>query len=120
MQTLVQNGKTIHYQNTSGELIPSGTLVVIGTGGQVGVAQTDIGPNATAALTVVGVHRLAKNPDEAFAQGDTLYYDEGTKALTKVPSTIPVGAAWADAVTVDPLGVVKINAANVVVVGGGD
>lgn len=81
MTNYVQAGEIMEYAN-GGTAISSGDTVVIGN--RVGVAITDIAATTgTGSVALTGVYSMAKDPDEAFSQGDLLFYDSSDDTYTK-------------------------------------
>lgn len=122
--TYLQRGEALDYKNSTTEVIPHGTIVVIGT--RIGVTGCDIPPGQLGTIHVCGVFRIKKTDTDAIAIGQTVYYD-GT-GITGQPSTasvqnggedegdaatadtaIEVGYAAADAAAGDETVLVKLN-----------
>lgn len=76
--------KTGHqHTHTAGSAISSGDVVgPFGTANRFGVAKTDIANGADGALDVSGVHTLAANSTDVWADGDILYWDVADTNLT--------------------------------------
>jgi predicted RecA/RadA family phage recombinase len=115
MQNKVRDGLTLDYLNVTENRIKSGSLVPVKN--IVGIATTNIDPNATAALTVTGVYRLEKLA-EGIAQGDLVFVDAATGKITKAVSSeidetnvahVPAGVAWTNAAASDVYVCVGIN-----------
>jgi predicted RecA/RadA family phage recombinase len=81
MTNFVQAGEIMEYNN-SGSAIESGDVVVIGN--RVGIAIVDIAATSgVGSVLMEGVFSLSKDPDEAFSQGDDLFYDSSDDTFTK-------------------------------------
>lgn len=76
----IQDGKTIQYTNTTGEIINSNTAILIGK--RIGVAVSNIPNGETGILEVEGVFLLPKLSTDNISQGDILYWDNTNKRLT--------------------------------------
>lgn len=108
MNTYRSNGKTIAYANASGDDIASGDLVCVGD--MVGVAVADIADGADGVLSVDGEHEVAATSGEAWSQGDQVYGDPDTAALTAVASgNVSAGKAAADKASADTVATVLLN-----------
>ena len=87
--------------HTPAGAILSDAIVVIGN--RIGIANADIAASAKGAVVVEGVFELAKETDNAFADGDSLFWDDSadvlTIARTDVYAGVAVGAATAAATT---------------------
>ncbi len=115
MQNKVQNGKTITYAPSGGN-VSTGQFLLIGA--LAAVALTDIADGETGACQTEGVFELPKATG-AINQGAQLYWDAdgdpvggvaGSGALTTTPTdNTPVGKAWADAASGDAKVKIKIN-----------
>lgn len=91
----VAEGKVITYAN-SGSAISANAVVVVGQ--RVGIATVDIAASTgTGAVALTGVWTVAKTTSLTITQGDLLYWDTGTSKVTKNPTDIPMGYAWASA-----------------------
>lgn len=84
--TYLQRGEALDYKNSTTEVIPHGTIVVIGT--RIGVTGCDIPPGQLGTIHVCGVFRIKKTDTDAITIGQTVYYD-GT-GITGQPSTASV------------------------------
>jgi predicted RecA/RadA family phage recombinase len=85
-----QDGEIINFAN-SGSAISSGDPVIIGN--RVGIAMVDIAATSgTGAVKMTGVFSsMGKDGDEAFSQGDALFYDSSDSTFTKTAT----GNKWA-------------------------
>jgi predicted RecA/RadA family phage recombinase len=84
-----QEGQIMEYAN-AGSAISSGDFVVIGN--RVGCAITDIAATTgTGSVQLEGVFSGSKDGDEAFAQGDALFFDASDSTFTKTAT----GNTWA-------------------------
>ncbi len=93
MTNLVQPGATMEYEN-AGSAISSGDIVPLGD--RVGIAMVDI-PATTGqgSLSLEGVYSAPKDGDEAFSQGDALFYDSADGTMTKTAAgNTPAGIAF--------------------------
>jgi len=110
MKTERSGGRTLTYPNT-GSAISSGD--VIDLVGLYGIAETDIAATTgVGAVSITGEHELAATTAEAWAQGDHLYWNAGTKKLSAVVGAgkhIGV-AARKKVVTTETTGNVLLNA----------
>lgn len=89
MNNYEQPGEIMQYSN-AGSAITSGSAVVIGN--RIGVAITAIAATSgVGSVQMNGVFELAKDGDEAFSQGDALFYDSSDSTLTKTAT----GNKWA-------------------------
>lgn len=104
-----QPGESIEYTN-SGSAISSGDPVVIGN--RVGFAVADIA--ATTGVGTVklgGVYLADKDGDEAFTQGDALFYDSSDSTFTKTATGNKwAGYAFADAIEASTSCYIKLEA----------
>jgi predicted RecA/RadA family phage recombinase len=102
MTNLVQPGATMEYNN-SGAAISSGDIVPLVD--RCGIAVVDIAATSgEGSLSLEGVYSAPKDADEAFEQGDALFYDASDSTLTKTaagntPFGIAFEAAASDATT---------------------
>lgn len=98
-------GEALDFKNSTAELIPADTIIVIGA--IIGVTGSDISPGQTGALHVTGVFKIKKTGTAAIQQGQTVYFD-GT-GITDVKSTnTEVGYAAAPAEAADAFIQVKL------------
>lgn len=88
--TFVQRGENIDF--TAAADIAYGAVVPLVT--RVGVALENITNGTTGSVAVTGVFEAAAVTGTAFAVGDTLYWDNTAKKLTKT-STDNTPAGWA-------------------------
>ncbi len=89
MKNFIQNGNVMEYNN-SGSAISSGDPVVIGN--RVGCAMVDIAATTgSGSVQMVGVFTFAKDGDEAFSQGDQLFFDSSDSTFTRTAA----GNVWA-------------------------
>jgi predicted RecA/RadA family phage recombinase len=93
MTNYIQPGDVMQYAN-AGSAISSGDIVVVGD--QCGIAVTDIAATSgVGSLAMSGVYQCPKDGDEAFSQGDYLYYDSADGTLTKTATgNTPFGIAF--------------------------
>lgn len=96
MNNFKQPGKSVEYVN-AGSAIASGAVVPLVD--SVGIALTDIAATTgKGTVQLEGVFECAKDADEAFAIGDSLYYDSSDATMTKTAAgNIPAGKAHAAA-----------------------
>ncbi|WP_313571408.1 DUF2190 family protein [Comamonas terrigena] len=76
----VQPGKVLDYVNTTGAVIPSGSVVVAGA--LLGVALTDIPVGSEGSVAVDGVFAVPKVTGTAIGQGVAVVFKAATKAFT--------------------------------------
>ncbi|WP_280190351.1 DUF2190 family protein [Delftia sp. PS-11] len=76
----VQPGKVLDYVNTTGELIKSGSVVVVGA--LLGVALVDIVPGHVGSVAIDGVFALPKVAGTAVGQGVAVVFKANSKAFT--------------------------------------
>lgn len=100
-----QRGETLDYTNKTSSIIAANTVVALK--GRVGIAGTDIAPNAQGDLHVTGVFEFDKTGSEAIAMGQNVYFD-GTGITDEEGSNTPAGYAAADAEAGDAKVLVKI------------
>jgi predicted RecA/RadA family phage recombinase len=93
MTNYKQPGKVMEYVN-AGSAISSGAIVPVGD--QCGIAIADIAATTgRGSLSLEGVYECPKDGDEAFAQGDALYYDAADGTVTKTAAgNTPFGIAF--------------------------
>lgn len=96
MRNKIQDGHVMEYQN-AGSAISSGDVVIIGD--RCGVALTDIAATTgKGSVELTGVYQFDKDGDEAFDQGDFLYWDASDSTITKTAAgNTPIGIAFDDA-----------------------
>ena len=100
-----QRGETLYY--TSGEDVPPGGLVSLGT--RTGVAAAGIAAGETGAVQVEGVFKLAKAEGEAIPLGAAVFYDAAADAVTATAEkNIPAGYAVQAAAENDAAVLVKL------------
>jgi len=92
MDNYVQPGHSIEYSN-SGSAITSGSVVTLLD--RCGIALTDIAATTgVGTVNLSGVYTLAKDNDEAIAQGEMLYFDSSDSTVTKTAAgNTPIGVA---------------------------
>ncbi len=97
MAEYLQKGESLDYTNTTDELIPHGTVVVIGE--RIGVTGCPIPPGGTGSLHVTGVFEIDKTGTTQIKMGQTVYFDgEGiTDAESDGASSAYVKAGYAAA-----------------------
>ncbi len=111
-RTFKQPGLVLTYENGTGSAISAGDVVV--TGDTVGVANVDIANGDSGALSIEGVHEVAKVSGTAWVQGDSLDWDASESAFTKDIATPAAGdvencaIAAAAAASADTTGEVKL------------
>lgn len=88
--TYLQRGEALDYKNSTTELIPHGTIVVIGT--RIGVTGCDIPPGQLGTIHVCGVFKIKKTDTDAISLGQTVYYD-GTGITGQAPAAPSGGVA---------------------------
>lgn len=103
----VQEGKTLDFVNNTGADIPYKT--VISSGGRIFVVGENIKSGETGSVHTCGVWELEAENTAAFDFGDTLYWDETGKKLTKTQGTYIAGYAAAPKAEADTIALVKID-----------
>lgn len=100
MTNYKQPGQTMEYAN-AGSAISSGAVVQLVD--RVGIALANItATTGTGSVALSGVFAADKDGDEAFAQGDWLYYDSGDGTFTKTAAgNMPAGIAFEAAASSD-------------------
>lgn len=106
MAKFIQKGANIDYINASGSKIAAGDVVNLTS--RIGIAGTDIEVGATGAVATEGVFSIEKTASLAIAQGDAVYFNAESKAITKTDSDVPAGWAVAAAEAADTEVLVKI------------
>lgn len=107
MQNYIQSGKVIAYTNLTGSLIESGDVVIVGS--VAGIAVTDIPDTETKSVDISqSVFRLAKTTSLVITQGDELFWNTGTKKVTKTATDKPLGIAFTSQLSADVLVDVKL------------
>src|SRR5687768_6208550 len=82
MTNKIREGKSIEYSN-SGSAISAGDVVVLES--SIGVALTDIdATTGKGTVEIEGVFELAAVNDDAFGQGEDLFWDSSAGKLTQV------------------------------------
>lgn len=109
--TFRQAGRILTHENGSGSDIDVDDVVVIGD--SVGVALVDIPDGEKGAVSVEGVHQLAKVTGTAWNQGDVLSWDASEAAFGKgitpaAGDVIGCAIAAADATSAAATGEVKL------------
>ncbi len=101
-QNRIQDGEVLPYKNTTSDLIPSGSLVVLEA--VVGVATVDIAADEEGSVNTTGVWELPKKAGDEVAQGTAVYFAGGEVTVTD-GGTPSIGycfrAAAADAATIE-------------------
>lgn len=106
MRNYVQRGDTLDV--TAAAAISSGDGVIVGS--IFGVANVDAEIGDTFALDVVGVFNLPKVSALAIAVGDTVYWDNANKVVTKTASgNTKIGVAVTAAANPSPTVNVRLN-----------
>lgn len=110
--TYLQRGEVLDYTNATTDTIEAGSVIAIGN--HIGVAGTDIEPNAVGSVHMVGCFEIAKtSASEEIAQGAPVYFD-GTGITGTAPSgegaiTSAIGYAAAPSTASDTNVLVKLN-----------
>ena len=105
--TYVQRDDGLDFTATAD--IAVGDVVPIGTK-RVGIALTNIANGYSGVLKVWGIWDTVKNAGEAFAIGDSIYWDPIAKKCTKVTtSNIPLGTASTVALAADSIARIWLN-----------
>ena len=103
-----KDGKCIDYTNSTGAIIPFGTVIKIGD--RVGVALADIGIAEVGALGIVGVYEFPAATSLTIAQGDNVYYHTTTSTINKTAlNGVYAGFATTDKASDGTVVGVKIN-----------
>lgn len=84
MDNYVQDDSWLNYTNSGTTTVTAGSLVVIGD--MVGIAVADIAASATGAVKIRGVFTLAATTNEAYVQGQQLYWKASTSKLIDDPT----------------------------------
>jgi predicted RecA/RadA family phage recombinase len=106
MKNYVQRGDTLTL--TAPAEIISGDVVIVGS--IIGVANGDADNGASVDLDTVGVFKLSKVSALAIAAGDIVYWDSGTKLVTKTSSgNTKLGVATAAAANPSASVTVRLN-----------
>lgn len=84
MNTYQYAAHRIPYTNATSATIVSGQVVVIGD--MIGIAVADIAAGAAGYLEIDGVHTLAATTNEAYVQGQQLYWKASTSKLIDDPT----------------------------------
>lgn len=92
MATYIQKGDRIDYQNTTGQLIQPGDVVVLGTT-RIAVADCLIPAEGVGALAMTGVWEFPADTSAAMEFGSLVYWDPSAKVMkaSKTSSEIPAG-----------------------------
>ncbi len=107
MKNYVQSGKTIAYTNSTEAVIASGDVVIIGS--VAGIAVADIAVDGIGSVDISqSVFRLAKTTSLVITQGDELFWNTGTKKVTKTATDKPLGIAFTSQLSADVLVDVKM------------
>lgn len=106
-QNYIQCGDVMDYQN-------GGTALAVGVGVKVGlrigVTLVAIAANATGAVALEGVFKVAKATGQAWTQGALVYWDDTNKNFTTTASgNTLAGFIWEPAASGDTVGYVKLN-----------
>ncbi len=109
MDTLVRHTGRLEYSNATGSDISSGDPVPIGN--MLAVAVTDIDNGESGTVETVNVHRLAAEADEAWSQGDQLWFNSSNAKLSNqgAQGSIPAGTAAAAKAATATTGQVDLN-----------
>lgn len=101
-----QRGETLDYKNSTDNMIPANTVVLLGK--RIGVTGNDIPAGETGSLHMTGVFEIPKKAETVLAAGDSITFteDEGIdKAESDVMGyAIEDAAAGTEAVKVKLLG----------------
>lgn len=101
-----QNGESLDYLNNTTATIEANSILVLG-GARIGVAGTDIAPNETGSVHVVGVFEIEKTGAAAIAQGAPVYFD-GTGITNTASGNTLAGYAAQAAEAGDDMILVKL------------
>jgi predicted RecA/RadA family phage recombinase len=84
MNTYNYPAHRIPYTNSGTVTVASGAVVVIGD--MIGIVVEDIAASATGVVEIDGVHTLAATTNEAYVQGQQLYWKASTSKLIDDPT----------------------------------
>ena len=104
MKNYIQRGEAITYTVPAETTIAAGDVVAIGN--LTGVAVTGGTAGSQIVVNLVGCYNLAKTTNLTITQGDRLFWNSGTKRVTKTITDRPIGTAFEGA---------SLNATSVVV-----
>jgi predicted RecA/RadA family phage recombinase len=107
--TFYQRGETLDYTNATNKTIEA--MSIISLGSIIGVAGTDIEPNAVGTVHVTGVFAMPKTDEEAVTIGTNVYFDgKGITVAEKTEDTenILAGYAASDTKATDTTILVKL------------
>ena len=108
MKTYRQSGHRLDYLNEGSITIASGAVVDIGV--WFGIAVANILAGLVGVLEVSGVHELPAPAADAWAIGDTLYWDAANLELTDAASgNQEIGKAATNKAALEVLGRVVLN-----------
>lgn len=107
MTKYIQKGATIDFTNSGSTKIAAGDVVSLGS--RIAVAGTDIAVGATGSVAVCGVFAIPKTASLAIEQGDAVYFNTSSKAITKTNTDVPAGWAIAAAAAADTEVLLKID-----------
>lgn len=98
-QNFIQSGDVLDYVNGTGSAIASGDVVIVGS--LAGIALVDIPDTETGAVQLEGIFKIGKTTSLVITQGDKLYWNTGTKKVTKTVTDKFIGTAAASALSAD-------------------
>ncbi|MCI1965879.1 MAG: DUF2190 family protein [Oscillospiraceae bacterium] len=91
MAKYVQPGKIINFQNTTGEVICYGDVVVLSS--RIGVAECAIKNGETGSVGLEGVYEIPAETTAVFTVGQKLYWDAENQRVTATEKTVSAGFA---------------------------
>lgn len=100
--------KEIEYSNTTGVTVTGGSVLDLGSLG-FGIVVNDTLNGLVGMAYVAGRFQIGKTAGEAYAQGQTLYWDSVNKVVTSVQGSKAFGAAHKAALAGDTTAEVNLN-----------
>lgn len=99
MNNFRQKGEAIEYLIPNATTIASGDVVAVGN--LTGIAVTGGTTGDTIVVNLCGVYELPKATPLVITQGDRLFWNAGTKRITRTTTDRPVGTAFLGAASAD-------------------
>lgn len=106
MKNFVQHGKVLDYLNETVSVIPSGSVVIVGS--VAGIAAGDIAVDEVGAVNIEGVFSLTKDAPLVISQGDEVFWSTTNSEVTKTATDSPIGIAFNSAASADTTVNVKL------------
>ncbi len=78
----IQPGQTRAWTNGTGSDVARDAVVALGNGGLLGVTQVAIADTKSGAVVLTGVHEQPATAADAWADGDSVYWDVSEGKLT--------------------------------------